>query len=340
MGRLLRLWNRVSSCKKKEEEAFEQLSASSPFGSQSVFGLNNNANNKHFASKPFGSSSTPAFGASSTRAFGASSSAFGGSSVFGQKPAFREFGSTLAQSSPFGFQASQPAFGSSVFGSFTAIGAPSQPAFGASSTPASGAISFSAFGATNAPAFGSPASTGLGASSPSLYSASSTPAKDSLTKQKNRRVMELVSESDSDSDDDCVIHPIVVLKNICDMRQYEESEECFVLDFDPYEATADLGSEKVMTEAREIDEGVVVISEKGQVACRDYTHSRLHCVKFPYDKTLPESYCELCYCYVCDTAAPCKFWRLPVPGHCYASDHTADWKLRRETARLGKMKLK
>ncbi|CAM8928579.1 unnamed protein product [Rhodiola kirilowii] len=263
-----------------------------------------------------------------------------GSSVFGQKPAFREFGSTLAQSSPFGFQASQPAFGSSVFGSFTAIGAPSQPAFGASSTPASGPTSSPAFGATNTPAFGSPASPGLDASSPSLYGASSTPAKDSLTKQKNRRVMELVSESDSDSADGCVIHPIVVLKNICDMRQYEESEECFVLDFDPYEATVDLGTEKVMAEAREIDEGVVIISEKGQVACRDYPHSRYHCVKFPYDKTLPESYCELCYCYVCDTAAPCKFWRLPVPGHCYASDHTADWKLSRETARLGKMKLK
>ncbi|CAM8976518.1 unnamed protein product [Rhodiola kirilowii] len=165
--------------------------------------------------------------------------------------------------------------------------------------------------------------------------------KYSLTKQKNRRTVELVSESDSDSDDDCVIRSIVVLKNICDMRRYEESEECFILDFDPFEATADLGSDKVKAEAREIDEeGVVVISEKGQVACRDYPHSRHHCVKFLFDKTLPESYCELCYCYVCDTAAPCKFWRLPVPGHCYASDHTADWKLRRETVRLGKMKLK
>ncbi|CAM8947546.1 unnamed protein product [Rhodiola kirilowii] len=160
--------------------------------------------------------------------------------------------------------------------------------------------------------------------------------KNSLTKQKNRRSVELVS----DSDDDCMRHPIVVLKNICDMRRYEESEECFILDFDPFEVMMASGSEKV-TEAREIDdEGVVVISEKGQVACRDYPHSRHNCVKFAFDETLHESYCELCYCYVCDTAAPCKLWKLPVPGHCNASDHTSDWNLRRETMRLGKMNLK
>nr|XP_043628529.1 nuclear pore complex protein NUP98A [Erigeron canadensis]XP_043628537.1 nuclear pore complex protein NUP98A [Erigeron canadensis]XP_043628546.1 nuclear pore complex protein NUP98A [Erigeron canadensis] len=183
-------------------------SSNSPFGSPSVFGQNNNANNNPFAQKPFGSpspfgaqtggsifggtstgvfGSSPAFGASSTPtfgssmpafgassspafsssspAFGASSSpAFGGTSAFGQKPAFG-FGST-PQASPFGssFQQSQPAFGTSVFGS-SPFGASSQPAFGAPSTPAFGSASTSAFGATSTPAFGVTSTPAFGSTS-------------------------------------------------------------------------------------------------------------------------------------------------------------------------------
>lgn len=172
-------------------------SSNSPFGSQSVFGQNNNSSNNPFAPKPFGSTtpfgsqtgssifggtstgvfgaqsssplgSTPAFGASSSPAFGSSMPAFGasstpafGSSVFGQKPAFGGFGSSTTQTSPFGgsFQQSQPAFGSSLFGSSTPFGASSQPAFGATSTPAFGATSTPAFGATSTPAFGASGAT-------------------------------------------------------------------------------------------------------------------------------------------------------------------------------------
>ncbi|KAF5774645.1 putative peptidase S59, nucleoporin, nucleoporin peptidase S59 [Helianthus annuus] len=189
-------------------------STNSPFGSPSVFGQTSNANNNPFATQPFGStspfgaqtggsmfggtstgvfgasspvfgvSSAPAFGASSSPAFGASSSAFGGSSVFGQTPAFGGFGSTTQQSSPFGssFQQSQPAFGSSGFGS-SPFGASSQPAFGApspttptfGSTPAFGAAtSTPAFGSTSTPTFGNTGSA-FGVSSTSVFG-SSTPA--------------------------------------------------------------------------------------------------------------------------------------------------------------------
>ncbi|XP_047337597.1 nuclear pore complex protein NUP98A-like isoform X2 [Impatiens glandulifera] len=177
---------------------FGQSSSSSPFGSPSVFGQNNNAPSNPFAPKPFGNTTpfgtqtgnsvfggtstgvfgmtqasshlttTPAFGASSSpsfgsSAFGASSTpAFGSSSVFGQKPAFGTFGSSGTQTNPFGstFQQSQPAFGNSPFGSTTSFGAASQPAFGASSTPA--------FGSTATPAFGS-TPTGFGASSTPVF---------------------------------------------------------------------------------------------------------------------------------------------------------------------------
>ncbi|KAI3828731.1 hypothetical protein L1987_02840 [Smallanthus sonchifolius] len=201
-------------------------SSNSPFGSPSVFGQTSNANNNPFAAKPFGSTSqfgsqqggsifggtstgvfgtqasspifgatsAPAFGASSSPAFGASSSSFGGSSVFGQKPAFGGFGSTT-QSSPFGssFQQSQPAFGSNLFGSSPfgssqpAFGATSTPAFGATSTPAFGATSTPVFGATSTPAFGSTSTPTFGntgsafgtsvfGSSTPAFGASSTPA--------------------------------------------------------------------------------------------------------------------------------------------------------------------
>ncbi|XWS38102.1 hypothetical protein CRYUN_Cryun19dG0101800 [Craigia yunnanensis] len=205
-------------------------SSSSPFASQSVFGQMNNASSNPFAPKPsigsttpfgsqtgssifggtstgvfgaaqssapfssttaFGASSSPAFG-SSMPAFGSSSSSFGGSSVFGQKPAFG-FGSTPTQSSPFGSttQLSQPQFGSGIFGSSTpfgstqsafgsstppAFGATSTPAFGATSTPAFGATSTPAFGATSTPAFGASNMPAFGATSTSAFGATSTPA--------------------------------------------------------------------------------------------------------------------------------------------------------------------
>ncbi|KAF9589449.1 hypothetical protein IFM89_023767 [Coptis chinensis] len=190
--------------------AFGQ-SSTSPFGSQSVFGQNNNANNP-FAPKPFGSTSpfgsqsggsifggtstgvfgatqsssplasTPAFGASSTPAFG--SSGFGtsstpgfgsGNSVFGQKPTttFGGFGSTPSQPTAFGnsFQQTQPAFGNNSAFG-SSFGTSSQPAFGNTSTSGFGMTGTPAFGATSTPAFGS-TSGAFGATSTPAFGASS-----------------------------------------------------------------------------------------------------------------------------------------------------------------------
>ncbi|XP_042474995.1 uncharacterized protein LOC122057066 isoform X2 [Macadamia integrifolia] len=68
-----------------------------------------------------------------------------------------------------------------------------------------------------------------------------------------------------------------------------------------------------------------------QVACRDYPHSRHLCAKYPFNKTPHEDYCEQCFCYVCDTIAPCKSWKKPGGGHCDATEHEELWKyLRRQ----------
>ena len=100
--------------------AFGQ-SSSSPFGSQSIFGQNNNASNNPFAPKPFGT--TTPFGSTGSSIFGGTSTG-----VFGAPQSSSPFSSATT----FG-ASSSPAFGSSM------------PAFGASSTPSFGSSS-SSFG--------------------------------------------------------------------------------------------------------------------------------------------------------------------------------------------------
>ncbi|KAL5709589.1 hypothetical protein ACHQM5_020259 [Ranunculus cassubicifolius] len=191
-------------------------SSSSPFGSQPVFGQNNNAGNNPFAPKPFGattpfgsqtggsifggtstgvfgatqsSSPSPTFGVSSTPGFGSSTPAFGAAST----PTFGSSSSSFGGSSTFG---QKPAFGGgfgstpnqtspfggtgqqtqSSFGS-NLFGSSSTP-FGASSQPAFGAQSTSTFGMT---AFGSTGSAFGTSTTPTFgsggaFGGASTPA--------------------------------------------------------------------------------------------------------------------------------------------------------------------
>ncbi|CAN0840765.1 Nuclear pore complex protein NUP98A [Linum grandiflorum] len=158
-----------------------------PFGSQtgsSFFGGTSTgmfgapqASSPFPSTTTFGAASSPAFGGSSTPAFGSSPSTFGGSSAFGQKPAFGGFGSSTTPT-PFGStnQQSQPAFGSSVFGSATPFGAASQSGFGATSTPAFGTTSTPAFGSTSTPAFGAASTPSFGATSTPAFGSTASPA--------------------------------------------------------------------------------------------------------------------------------------------------------------------
>ncbi|XP_068651458.1 RPM1 interacting protein 13-like [Aristolochia californica] len=113
------------------------------------------------------------------------------------------------------------------------------------------------------------------------------------------------------------------MKGVKDMEELD----CVILDFNPFD-TAYL-SKKLSVD--EPDQDLSVIAERGQVACRDYPHPRQHCVKFSFSRTPHESYCEQCYCYVCDIKAPCKDWKGSEPEHCHASENDREWKnLRRE----------
>ncbi|XP_076940757.1 uncharacterized protein LOC143610063 [Bidens hawaiensis] len=122
------------------------------------------------------------------------------------------------------------------------------------------------------------------------------------------------------------------------VKVVDDDDECVVLDKDP---NADVEVKKDDTGGGgggggDEDE-IVVVGEKGQVACRDYPHSRHLCIKFPFSTTPNQSHCNQCYCYVCDSLAPCAYWGTGSSSidHCHATDKDQFWVLERKKARSG-----
>ncbi|XP_065853464.1 RPM1 interacting protein 13-like [Euphorbia lathyris] len=136
-------------------------------------------------------------------------------------------------------------------------------------------------------------------------------------KKSSKEVICLSSDEESSP-----LRPIFCLKTKMDTKPFDDAFDCFILDFDP----SDPIKRCISNLSLSFDGEISVVSEKGQVACRDYPHARHMCVQFPFEKTPHESFCNLCYCYVCDSAAPCKYWNDPKSAHCDASDHTDSWK--------------
>ncbi|VFQ95869.1 unnamed protein product [Cuscuta campestris] len=111
---------------------------------------------------------------------------------------------------------------------------------------------------------------------------------------------------------------------------YSDDSDCVVLEEDPAESV------KPRHGKRSYDsDDLIVVSEKGPVACRDYPHPRHLCVKFPFASTPHENHCDLCHCYVCDTLVPCGFWGngFSRDNHCHASDKHEFWKARRKSTK-------
>ncbi|XP_047094699.1 uncharacterized protein LOC124707089 isoform X2 [Lolium rigidum] len=80
------------------------------------------------------------------------------------------------------------------------------------------------------------------------------------------------------------------------------------------------------------DDDCVIVAEKGEVACRDFPHSRHLCSNMPFGTTSHNKHCTMCYCFVCDAPAPCSYWGkgLSVDDHCHATDKETKWKTLRE----------
>ncbi|XP_041013936.1 uncharacterized protein LOC121257111 isoform X1 [Juglans microcarpa x Juglans regia] len=147
----------------------------------------------------------------------------------------------------------------------------------------------------------------------------------------------LVSSYCSAEEDETSMRPMLCLnsKSSVDIKSIEEVEDCFILDYDPFESIdfTKLSVNINPSDAFAASDGtsdLCVIAEKGQVACRDYPHSRHLCVDFPFETTPHENYCKLCFCYVCDSAAPCKYWTDLKLAHCNASEHVGDWTYQRK----------
>ncbi|KAK2455209.1 GATA zinc finger domain-containing protein [Trifolium repens] len=123
---------------------------------------------------------------------------------------------------------------------------------------------------------------------------------------------ELKSKSSKDADDD---------------DDDDDDDDCVVLEGDPENGVTSVDEE----DSTGSDE-LVVVGEKGQVACRDYPHARHLCAKFPFSSTPHEMHCGQCHCFVCDSLAPCIKWGTGISSsdHCHAHDKTEVWKLQRK----------
>ncbi|XP_023764057.1 uncharacterized protein LOC111912554 [Lactuca sativa] len=112
-------------------------------------------------------------------------------------------------------------------------------------------------------------------------------------------------------------------------------DDCVILDKDP-DKPVEVRNDNPSNGEDDSDD-IVVVSEKGQVACRDYPHPRHLCIKFPFSTTPNQSHCDQCYCYVCDSLAPCVYWgngSAPM-DHCHATDKDELWKHERKNAKNG-----
>ncbi|WCJ43678.1 RPM1 interacting protein 13 [Euphorbia peplus] len=136
--------------------------------------------------------------------------------------------------------------------------------------------------------------------------------KPAQVKKPSMEVISLLSDDESSP-----LRPVFCLKKKVNTKPFDETYDCFILDFDP--------SDPVNHLSFSFDDELSVVSEKGQVACRDYPHPRHLCIQFPFDKTPHQSFCKLCYCYVCDSSAPCKYWNDSKAAHCNAYN-TDSWE--------------
>ncbi|XP_011024507.1 PREDICTED: uncharacterized protein LOC105125656 isoform X3 [Populus euphratica] len=118
-----------------------------------------------------------------------------------------------------------------------------------------------------------------------------------------------------------------------------DDDDCVVLGGDPDKPVSAV-DDACRNETDSSDDGddVLVVAEKGQVACRDYPHPRHLCVEFPFGSTPHARHCHLCHCYVCDSLAPCVHWGTGVStiDHCHATDKQEMWKNQRKIYRTGK----
>lgn len=85
----------------------------------------------------------------------------------------------------------------------------------------------------------------------------------------------------------CIPSPTIPSARIkADVKQLEESEDCFFLEFDPFELV-------VLSDCEVDDDDVCIVAEKGKIASRDYPHARYLCPRHPFGKSAHVLYCKM-----------------------------------------------
>ncbi|BFG42846.1 hypothetical protein CerSpe_291200 [Prunus speciosa] len=142
------------------------------------------------------------------------------------------------------------------------------------------------------------------------------------------------NQNDDDSDDVVVIGEVNIKPKVKSSKPTvtDVDDDCVVLDGDPDKPVS------VVDDSGSNSDEVLVVGEKGQIACRDYPHPRHLCAKFPFKTTLHATHCDLCHCYVCDSLAPCVHWGTGVSNidHCHATDKEETWKILRKNSKMVK----
>ncbi|XBI76058.1 hypothetical protein VPH35_069336 [Triticum aestivum] len=102
----------------------------------------------------------------------------------------------------------------------------------------------------------------------------------------------------------------------------EEDDDCWVLDGDPDGPVAVVKQERRVSLGGSLDE-VFIVAEKGQVACRDFPHSRHLCSSLPFGTTSHVRHCTM--------------WGkgLSTDDHCHGTDDEMSRKILRQRFRLG-----
>ncbi|RDX58120.1 hypothetical protein CR513_62587, partial [Mucuna pruriens] len=163
-------------------------------------------------------------------------------------------------------------------------------------------------------------------------------SKEGFTVTDFNWIKEMLFTSDVESDDSDEVVEICCNKSVLKSKSStlavkdDDDDDCVVLEGDP-----EKGASSVVEEANGSDE-LLVIGEKGQVACRDYPHARHLCAILPFSSTPHEKHCNQCHCYVCDSLAPCLKWGTGLfsSDHCHANDKVEVWKTQRKNFKLGR----
>ncbi|XVE78009.1 hypothetical protein DITRI_Ditri13aG0109800 [Diplodiscus trichospermus] len=67
----------------------------------------------------------------------------------------------------------------------------------------------------------------------------------------------------------------------------EDDDDCVVLEGDTDKALSDVN------DPQEDSDELLIVGQKGQIACRDFAHPRHDCARFPFSSTSHEQHCEL-----------------------------------------------